>query len=78
MVVGRCCRASERGKQSPKKNRLSHIQEGCSKLNWYSTPANYNFLVYFDRYFVSVLFEEVDFKNMYILTGTFYGMYSLD
>ncbi len=26
-----------------------HKQDGCTNLNWYSTPANSNFHVYFDR-----------------------------
>ena len=61
------------------KSEKPHKQEGCTNLNWYSTPANSNFHVYFDRSFVtSVLFEAVHLKNMYILTGTFYGVYSLD
>ena len=50
MVVRRWCSASERGKQSPKINLQSHIsRRGCTNLNWYSTPANSNFHVYFDR-----------------------------
>ena len=31
------------------KSEKPHKQEGCTNLNWYSTPANSNFRVYFDR-----------------------------
>ena len=58
MVVGRWCSTSEMGKQSPKKKSdKPQKQEGCTNLNWYSTPANYDFHVYVDSYFVtSVIF----------------------
>jgi hypothetical protein len=40
-----------------KKSDEPHKKEGCTNLNWYSTPANYDFHVYVDSYFVtSVIF----------------------
>jgi len=32
-----------------KKPAAPQKQDGCTNLNWYSTPANYDFHVYFDR-----------------------------
>ena len=85
VVVGRRCRASERGKSSPKhKSSQCHTEDGCTNLNWYTrTPASYDFLVYFDSLFVTsviagifYLFSQKVKKDFWAVAGTIFCPFS--